>query len=137
MNAEQQAKRKQVVLIADDSSTVRKFVAFSLAARSLEVVTAVDGMDALEKISQTPKVDLIIVDLNMPNMDGFEFIQNIRGSELHRNVPIIILSSERGEESKQRGKEVGADAYIEKPFDAKNIEYQVSKFLDIGEKSAE
>jgi two-component system chemotaxis response regulator CheY len=98
------------------------------------VVTAVDGMDALEKISQTPKVDLIIVDLNMPNMDGFEFIQTVRGSELHRNVPIIILSSERGEESKRRGKEVGADAYIEKPFDAKNIEYQVSKFLDIKKK---
>ncbi len=137
MNAEQQSKRKQVVLIADDSSTVRKFVTFSLASQDLEVVTAVDGMDALEKISQTPKVDLIIVDLNMPNMDGFEFIQNVRGSELHRNVPIIILSSERGEESKLRGKEVGADAYIEKPFDAKNIEYQVSKFLDIKKKPAE
>ncbi len=131
MNEEQQTKRKQVVMIADDSSTVRKFVSFSLAACDLEVVTAVDGMDALEKISQTPQVDLIIVDLNMPNMDGFEFIQNIRGSEVHRNVPIIILSSERGEESKRRGKEVGANAYIEKPFDARNIEYQVSKFLEI------
>ncbi len=137
MNEEQQSKRKQVVLIADDSSTVRKFVTFSLASQSLEVVTAVDGMDALEKISQTPQVDLIIVDLNMPNMEGFEFIQNIRGSELHRTVPIIILSSERGEESKRRGKEVGADAYIEKPFDAKNIEYQVSKFLDIKKKPVE
>lgn len=137
MNEEQQSKHKQVVLIADDSSTVRKFVTFSLTSQSLEVVTAVDGMDALEKISQIPKVDLIIVDLNMPNMDGFEFIQNVRGSELHRNVPIIILSSERGEESKRRGKEVGADAYIEKPFDTKNIEYQVSKFLDIKKKPVE
>lgn len=136
MNEEQQSKRKQVVMIADDSSTVRKFVSFSLAACDLEVVTAVDGMDALEKISQTPHVDLIIVDLNMPNMDGFEFIQNVRGSEVHRNVPIIILSSERGEESKRRGKEVGANAYIEKPFDAKNIEYQVSKFLEIERSTA-
>lgn len=136
MNEEQQSKRKQVVLIADDSSTVRKFVTFSLASQSLEVVTAVDGMDALEKISQIPTVDLIIVDLNMPNMDGFEFIQEVRGSELHRDVPIIILSSERGEESKRRGKEVGASAYIEKPFDARNIEYQVSKFLDIRKKPA-
>ena len=134
MKEEQQSKHKQVVLIADDSSTVRKFVTFSLASQSLEVVTAVDGMDALEKISQIPQVDLIIVDLNMPNMDGFEFIQNVRGSELHRDVPIIILSSERGEESKQRGIAVGANAYIEKPFDAKNIEYQVSKFLDIKKK---
>ena len=134
MNEERQSKHKQVVLIADDSSTVRKFVTFSLASQSLEVVTAVDGMDALEKISQIPQVDLIIVDLNMPNMDGFEFIENVRGSELHRDVPIIILSSERGEESKRRGRAVGANAYIEKPFDAKNIEYQVSKFLDIKNK---
>ncbi|MCH8023366.1 MAG: response regulator [Candidatus Marinimicrobia bacterium] len=134
MNEEPQSKHKQVVLIADDSSTVRKFVTFSLASQSLEVVTAVDGMDALEKISQIPQVDLIIVDLNMPNMDGFEFIENVRGSELHRDVPIIILSSERGEESKRRGRAVGANAYIEKPFDAKNIEYQVSKFLDIKNK---
>ena len=128
---DKEIKSKQVVLIADDSSTVRKFVAFSLSTESLEVVTAVDGMDALEKISQIPKVDLIIVDLNMPNMDGFEFIQNVRGSDTHGKVPIIILSSERGEEAKQRGKQVGANAYIEKPFDAKVIKYQVSKFLSL------
>lgn len=90
-----------------------------------------DGMDALEKISQAPRLDLMIVDLNMPNMDGFEFIQNVRGSELHRGVPIIILSSERGEASKKRGEEVGADAYIEKPFDAQKIQYQISKFLSV------
>ncbi len=124
-------QRKQVVLIADDSPTVRKFVSFSLSAQHLEVITAVDGMDALEKISQAPVIDLIIIDLNMPNMDGYECIQNIRKSDVHSKVPIIILSSERGEESKKRGKEVGADAYIEKPFDTKNIEYQVAKFLDI------
>ncbi|MCK4577879.1 MAG: response regulator [Candidatus Marinimicrobia bacterium] len=123
--------RKPVVLIADDSSTVRKFVSFSLKAHNLDVITAVDGMDALEKLSQTPVVDLIIVDLNMPNMDGFEFIENVRGSDTYGNVPIIILSSERGEQSKQRGLSIGADAYIEKPFDAKNIKYQVAKFLNI------
>lgn len=131
MNEGKENKPKQVVLIADDSSTVRKFVSFSLSTESLEVVTAVDGMDALENLSQIPKVDLIIVDLNMPNMDGFEFIENVRSSDVHRNVPIIILSSERSEESKQRGKQVGADAYIEKPFDAKKIKYQVSKFLSL------
>ncbi len=127
-----QKDEKQVVLIADDSSTVRKFVSFSLSAQQLSVVTAVDGMDALEKISQTPRLDLIIVDLNMPNMDGFEFIENVRASEQYKDVPIIILSSERSEESKNRGKEVGANAYIEKPFDSKNIKYQVSKFLTLG-----
>ncbi len=89
-------QNKQVVLIADDSSTVRKFVSFSLSSQNMEVITAVDGMDALEKVSQIPKLDLVIVDLNMPNIDGFEFIENFRQSDMHRGVPIIILSSERG-----------------------------------------
>ena len=122
---------KQVVLIADDSSTVRKFVSFSLSAQDLEVITAVDGMDALEKVSQASRVDLVIVDLNMPNMDGYEFIENLRKSERYKDVPIIILSSERSEEAKQRGKDVGADIYLEKPFDAERIKYQVSKYLTL------
>lgn len=122
---------KQVVLIADDSSTVRKFVSFSLSAQNLEVITAVDGMDALEKVSQAARVDLVIVDLNMPNMDGYEFIENLRKSETHKDVPIIILSSERSDEAKQRGKDVGADIYLEKPFDADRIKYQVSKYLTL------
>ena len=122
-------KGKQVVLIADSSSTVRKFASFSLSAQNLEVITVVDGMDALEKISTARQVDLVIVDLNMPNMDGYEFIQHLRGSDHHKDVPIIILSSERSDESKKRGKEVGADVYIEKPFDANKIKYQASKYL--------
>lgn len=119
---------KKRVLVADDSSTVRKFVSFSLRMQGLEVIPAVDGMDALEKASQT-KIDLAIVDLNMPNMDGFELIQNLRESEDYRELPIIILSSERSEASMQRGKEVGANVYLTKPFDAKMIQYQVSKYL--------
>lgn len=128
MNGEHE-KGKQVVLIADSSSTVRKFASFSLSAQNLEVITVVDGMDALEKISTAPQVDLVIVDLNMPNMDGYEIIQHLRGSDHHKDVPIIILSYERSDESKKRGKEVGADVYIEKPFDANKIKYQASKYL--------
>ncbi len=120
---------KRVILVADDSSTVRKFVSFSLKMQEFEVVAAEDGMDALEKISQT-KVDLAIVDLNMPNMDGFELIETIRNSDDYKDLPIIILSSERGEESKKQGKKAGANAYLEKPFDAKMVQYQVSKFLN-------
>ena len=120
---------KKVILVADDSSTVRKFVSFSLKLKKYEVITAVDGMDALEKISQA-KVDLAIVDLNMPNMDGFELIETIRNSEDYAELPVIILSSERGESTIQRGKEVGANAYINKPFDADKIQNQVSAFFD-------
>ncbi len=121
---------KKRVLVADDSSTVRKFLTFSLKMQNLEVVTAIDGMDALEKIAQT-KIDLAIVDLNMPNMDGFELIQYLRQSQDYKDLPIIILSSERSESSQKRGKEVGANVYLVKPFNAKMIQYQVSKYLSI------
>lgn len=131
MGVSKTEQKKQVVLVADDSSTVRKFVSFSLGAQGVEVVTAMDGMDALEKASQIPKLNLIIVDLNMPNMDGYEFIENIRKSDVHSKVPIIILSSERSEESRKRGKEAGADAYVDKPFDAKQFQRQVSNFLSV------
>lgn len=118
----------KVILVADDSSTMRKFVSFSLKMQNFEVVTAEDGMDALEKMSQT-QVDLAIVDLNMPNMDGFELIENLRRSADYEELPIIILSSERSEATIERGKAAGADAYLVKPFDAKKIQYQVSKYL--------
>lgn len=121
---------KKVILVADDSSTVRKFVSFSLALENFQIITAVDGMDALEKISRNP-VDLAIVDLNMPNMDGFELIRAIRNSEDLKSLPVIILSSETSEKSKQLGKDAGADAYLEKPFNANRIKYQVSKFLNV------
>ena len=64
-------------------------------------------------------------------MDGYEFIENLRKSETRKDVPIIILSSERSDEAKQRGKDVGADIYMEKPFDADKIKYQVSKYLTL------
>ncbi len=117
---------KKVILVADDSSTVRKFVSLSLKLKQYDVITAEDGMDALEKISQT-QVDLAIVDLNMPNMDGFELIETIRNSEDYQKLPVIILSSERGEKSIQRGREVGADRYINKPFDADRIQETVEE----------
>lgn len=123
---------KKVILIADDSSTMRKFVSFSLKMKNFDVVAAEDGMDALEKLSQT-NVDLAIVDLNMPNMDGFELIETIRASQDYAELPVIILSSERSEATIARGKSVGANSYIVKPFDAKMVQYQVSKYLDSGD----
>jgi len=123
---------QRVIMVADDSSTVRKFVSFSLKMKNFKVLTAEDGMDALEKMSLA-KVDLLIVDLNMPNMDGYELIRTVRQSEDYQDLPIIILSSERSEEAIRKGKEAGANAYLVKPFDSKKVLYQVSKFLDLDE----
>lgn len=118
----------KIALIADDSSTVRKFVGFALKSMGIEVVMASDGMDALEKLT-SENFDIIITDLNMPYVDGYELISSIREIKDYEEVPIIILSSESAEEDKSKGFSVGANSYMIKPFDAKRLQYEVSKFL--------
>ena len=83
---------KKVILVADDSPSIRKFVSFSLTMQGYEVISACDGMEALEKLPNA-KVDLVVTDLNMPNMDGFESIKAIRANPEYEELPIIILSS--------------------------------------------
>jgi len=120
---------KKVILIADDSPTIRKFVSFSLTMQGFEVVPASDGMEAIEKLP-AHKVDLVITDLNMPNLDGFELIRSIRGNDDYREIPIIILSSLSASEDIERGMSYGANSYLVKPFDPKRIQYEVSKYLN-------
>lgn len=120
---------KKVVLIADDSPTIRKFVSFSLTMQGFEVIAACDGMEAMELIPGH-KIDLIITDLNMPNMDGFELIKTIRQNAEYEDVPIIILSSLAGSEEIEKGMSIGANSYMVKPFDPKRIQYEVAKYLN-------
>ena len=120
---------KKVVLIADDSPTIRKFVAFSLTMQGLEVISAVDRMEALEKIPEQ-KIDLLITDLNMPNMDGFELIKAVRLTDEYKDLPIIILSSLSSSEEIEKGMSCGANSYLVKPFDPKRIQYEVAKYLN-------
>jgi two-component system chemotaxis response regulator CheY len=120
----------QTILVVDDSPTVVKFVAFSLKNSGFQVVTACDGMDALEKLSNMPEsVDLVITDLNMPNLDGYGLISTLRENEQHRATPIIILSSEEAEDDRRKGIEVGASSYLVKPFKSSLLLDEVSKFL--------
>ncbi len=120
---------KKVILIADDSPTIRKFVSVALTMRGFEVIAASDGMEALEKLPNV-KIDLIITDLNMPNLDGFELIKNIRENENYKDVPIIILSSLAGSTEIERGLKTGANSYLVKPFDPKRVQYEVAKYLN-------
>lgn len=119
---------KKVILVADDSPTIRKFVSVSLSMQGFEVISASDGMEALEKLP-TKKVDLIITDLNMPNLDGFELIKSVRSNDQYKDIPIIILSSLSGSAEIERGMKSGADSYVVKPFDPRRIQYEVTKYL--------
>lgn len=121
----------QTILVVDDSPTVVKFVSFSLKSSGYNVVGACDGMDALEKVSNTDQdIDLVITDLNMPNVDGYEFIATLRENNKFENTPIIILSSEKEETDKQKGREAGATSYLVKPFKSSVLLTEVSKLLD-------
>jgi two-component system, chemotaxis family, chemotaxis protein CheY len=119
---------KKVILLADDSPSIRKFVAFSLAVKGYEIIAVSDGMEALEKLPNE-QINLVITDLNMPNIDGFELIKTIRSNEELKEMPIIILSSMAGSEEIERGIKCGANSYLIKPFDPKRILYEVSKYL--------
>ncbi len=119
------------ILVVDDSPTVVKFVSFSLKNKGYRVVTACDGMDAIEKISNmSDGVDLVITDLNMPNLDGYGLINTLRQNEKFSRTPIIILTSEEGEDDKERGLEVGASSYLVKPFKSDLLLNEVSKYLN-------
>jgi len=80
------------ILIVDDSKTVRNLVGFILKSEGFLVTTAEDGLDGLEKLYSMGHVDLIVSDINMPRMDGFTFIKNVREQEAYKNIPILNLS---------------------------------------------
>ncbi|MFA7288875.1 MAG: response regulator [Melioribacteraceae bacterium] len=120
---------KRVILVADDSPTIRKFVSVALTVKGYDIISCSDGMEALEKLP-TNKIDLLITDLNMPNVDGFELINIVRNNNDLKELPIIVLSSLGSNDDIQRGLECGANSYLIKPFDPKRVLYEVSKYLN-------
>ncbi|MBN1396988.1 MAG: response regulator [Bacteroidetes bacterium] len=120
---------EKVVLVVDDSATVRKFVAAALNMKGFRVITASDGIEALERMP-SEKFDLIITDLNMPDMDGYELIRSIRETPEYRDIPIIVLSSMTDLKNKDLAMESGALAFLEKPLSTEVIQREVFKFLN-------
>jgi two-component system chemotaxis response regulator CheY len=105
---------KKRILVVDDSEFVRNYHAHILVQASFDVLTAVDGNDGLEKLYTHP-CDLILTDINMGNMDGYEFIRRVRAEAQYENLPIIIISTEGDKADKMKGFEAGANLYIVKP----------------------
>ena len=105
---------KKTILIVDDSEFVRSYHSYILEEANFQVVTAVDGSDGLEKL-YTNSCDLVLSDINMSNMDGYEFIRRIRADKRYSALPIIIVSTESEARDKMKGFEAGANLYIVKP----------------------
>lgn len=103
------------ILVVDDSETVRQVLQMTLTNAGFDVVEAEDGVDAMQKLSDG-QIDMLITDLNMPNMDGLELIKKVREEGHHRFTPIVMLTTESSEEKKLAGREAGASGWIVKPF---------------------
>lgn len=106
----------KLVLTVDDSRTMREMLRLALRDARFDVVQAVDGVHGLE-VLQTSAPDVIITDINMPNLDGFGFIEGVRRSGRHGSTPILVLTTESDQDKKQRARSAGATGWIVKPFD--------------------
>ncbi|MBQ9405545.1 MAG: response regulator [Desulfovibrio sp.] len=120
---------KKHILIVDDSKTIRNLVAFVLKGEGFKVSTAEDGLDAIEKLSAIEPVDLIVSDVNMPRMDGFTFIKNIRSQDSYKDIPIIVLSTEGQEKDIQYGMSLGANLYMVKPAQPEKMVRNIKMLL--------
>ena len=118
----------KTILAVDDSSSLRQMVAFSLKAAGYLVVEAVDGQDGLEK-AKLQAVDLVLTDQNMPRMDGLTLTRTLRAQARHGRVPILILTTESGDEMKQAGRAAGATGWLVKPFDPPRLLEVIGKVI--------
>ena len=118
----------KTVLIVDDSATIRQVVGMTLKGAGYEVMEACDGKDALRKLDGK-KINLIISDVNMPNMDGITFVRELKKNAAYKFVPVIMLTTEGNEEKKKAGQEAGAKAWVVKPFQPAQMLAAVSKLL--------
>jgi twitching motility two-component system response regulator PilG len=117
-----------VVLVVDDSPTVRKIVQLTLQREHMQVVTAADGLSALAAVADASP-DLILLDIMLPRMDGYNICQVIRKNLAYRDLPIIMLSGKDGIFDKMRGRLAGSSDYITKPFDSGDLVQTVKRYL--------
>lgn len=104
----------KTILIVDDSRTTRNYHSAIVSSGGYHVVTATDGADGLEKLLSTP-CDLVLTDINMQGIDGYEFIRRVRASPEHESLPIVIVSTEGQDRDRTKGFAAGANLYIVKP----------------------
>jgi two-component system chemotaxis response regulator CheY len=116
------------ILIADDSRTMRDMVRAALEADHHTVVEAPDGRQALA-VAEAQAADLVITDVNMPGMDGLALVRALRERERYRFTPILVLTTEHGDDIKQRGRAAGATGWLVKPFDPERLRQAVRKVL--------
>ena len=118
----------KTLLIVDDSASMRQLVSFTLKDAGYDIIAAINGKDALSKLGGA-KIEMVITDLNMPEMDGIEFIRHMRTKTGYKFLPIVMLTTESQESKKQAGKQAGASGWLVKPFQPAQLIDLVKKFV--------
>lgn len=126
----QRYDERRLIMIVDDSVTVRKVTSRLLERHGYDVVTAKDGVDAIEQL-ETIKPDLMLLDIEMPRMDGFEVTNLVRHHELHRDLPIIMITSRTGEKHRERALSLGVSQYMGKPFQEETLLENIESLLTV------
>ena len=130
MYAKQRYDERRLIMIVDDSVTVRKVTSRLLERQGYDVVTAKDGVDAIEQL-ETIKPDLMLLDIEMPRMDGFEVTNLVRHHEVHRDLPIIMITSRTGEKHRERALSLGVNQYMGKPFQEETLLENIESLLTV------
>jgi CheY-like chemotaxis protein len=116
------------ILIVDDDKTTRKLLSLYLKGSGFGIVTAENGLDALEKLGSSA-VNLVVTDLNMPFMDGIEFIRAMKSNPDTAHIPALVISTETDDEERQRAAAAGADGYLSKPVTSDIVARKVRQML--------
>ena len=119
----------KTVLVVDDSPTMRQMVAFTLTNAGYQVVEAGNGKEAVGKVNGGAKPDLVVTDLNMPEMDGITLIKEIRKMPALKFSPILMLTTEASDDKKKAGQAAGATGWIVKPFNPEQMMAVIKKVL--------
>ena len=119
----------KTVLVVDDSLTMRQMVAFTLTSAGYQVVEAGNGKEAVGKVTGGAKPDLVVTDLNMPEMDGITLIKEIRKMPALKFTPILMLTTEASDDKKKAGQAAGATGWIVKPFNPEQMMAVIKKVL--------
>jgi two-component system, chemotaxis family, chemotaxis protein CheY len=117
------------ILAVDDSASMRQMVSFTLKGAGHDVLEACDGVEALKVAKTQSKLDLVISDINMPNMDGIALIKELRALPSFKFTPILMLTTESGTDKKTEGKAAGATGWIVKPFNPDQLLATIGKVL--------
>ncbi len=121
-------KMRKKILVVEDSSTIRKVISITLSQKGFEIIEAADGLEALSRLNEA-KPDLILLDIILPKMDGYQILSIIRENPEFKYIPVIMLTSKDGIINKVKGKVAGSSAYLTKPFDPAQLVETIERYI--------